>query len=96
MGRGCSGDLGAQIVPHFPCQCWPRWVSRVSTLVEADRPEEALVVHEDILKRFGASEQPVVVELVTNAFFNCGRALARLNRLNEAIYAWNEVSGTNR
>ena len=57
------------------------------------RTEEALAIHDEVVGRFGGSENPAFLEPVAKALCLKGAALGRLNRSEEALAAYDEVVG---
>jgi tetratricopeptide (TPR) repeat protein len=60
-------------------------------LGETGRPAEAIAVYEDVVARFGNSDDPVLREQVANALFNKGVALGQMGRPAEAIAVYDDV-----
>ncbi len=55
--------------------------------------EDALAACNEVVRRFGKSEIPTVLEWVAKALVNRGVALRQLNRLQGALVAWDDVVG---
>ena len=60
-------------------------------LEDRNRMEEALDVYDEVVSRFGESQDPTVLELVAAALAGKGVALGELNRPEDKLAAWNEV-----
>ena len=56
-----------------------------------NRPQDALEACDELLRRFGKSETPALLESVATALANKGVALATLNRPQHALDAFDEV-----
>ena len=56
-----------------------------------NRLEEALAVSDEVVRRFGESEAPALLEPVAKALANKGATLGVLNRLEEALAVSDEV-----
>ena len=57
-----------------------------------NRPEDALAVWDEVIRRFGKSETPGLVELVAKTLVNKGAVLHALNRPEDALVACDEVA----
>ncbi len=67
-------------------------VSRGSMLADLDRPQDALDAMGDVIRRFGTtSTEPLLQNAVSTALLGKARALVNLNRLQEALAAYDEV-----
>ena len=60
-------------------------------LEDRNRMEEALDVYDEVVSRFGESQDPTVLELVAAALVGKGVALGELSRPEDELAAWNEV-----
>ena len=60
-------------------------------LAASRRPEDTLAACSEVLRRFGNSENPAVLEWVAKSLVNKGVALRRLGRLPDALAAWDDV-----
>ena len=60
-------------------------------LGEIGRTEEELAAYDEVVRRFGKSEAPLLLEPVARALFNRGVRLGTLGRTEEALAAYNEV-----
>ena len=56
------------------------------------QPEDALAACEEVVRRFGESKSPAVLEWVAKALVNRGLALQRLSRPQAALASWDEVA----
>ncbi|MYD86801.1 MAG: tetratricopeptide repeat protein [Acidobacteria bacterium] len=56
-----------------------------------NRPEDALAACDEVVRRFGESESPVLLESVAHALMNTGTVLHALNRPEAAVAAYDEV-----
>ena len=56
-----------------------------------DRPEEAVVAYDELIRRFGASATPAVLRWVAKGLANKGAALGKLSRQQEALECCDEV-----
>ncbi len=73
-------------------------VERGGILYGLNRLEEALAVYDDVMHRFGESDESALVDLIATALVNKGLSLVRLNRPKEALATFDEVErrfGTN-
>ena len=68
-----------------------RLIDEAVGLRNQNRAEEALVVFDEIVHRFGESETPNLSGLVAKAFVSKGTTLGRLNRAEEALASFDEV-----
>ena len=59
--------------------------------IELGRTAEALAVYEEVVRRFGTSEEPAILPTVDLAFFAKGVLLSILNRPAETLAAWDDV-----
>ncbi|MBQ5497568.1 MAG: hypothetical protein IIT71_03280, partial [Acetobacter sp.] len=53
--------------------------------------EEALAAYNDLITRFGNSQDTTIQEDVAKALFNKGAALGRLHRIGQARAEWEEL-----
>ena len=60
-------------------------------LVRLDRPEDALVVFDEVVRRFGDSEISPLPESVALALFGKGFTLDDLDRLEGALASYDEI-----
>ena len=60
-------------------------------LGEQNRPEEALAIYDEVVRRFGESEAPTLLQCVAAALLGKGLALDTLNRPEEALVVYDEV-----
>ena len=56
-----------------------------------NQPEEVLAAYDEVVRRFGASENPVLLEPVAKALLFKGVTLGGLKRPEEALAAYNEA-----
>ena len=56
-----------------------------------NRSEEALAIYDDVIRRYGASNEPALQEMVATALLNKGAALGDKNHPNDALSAFDEV-----
>ena len=56
-----------------------------------NRPQDALEACDEVIRRFGKSETPALLERVAAALGNRGAALGALNRPQDALEAYDEV-----
>ena len=66
-------------------------VGKGAVLMALDRPDEALAVLDEALRRMGRGEGFPSPELPALAMNFRGAALARSERLEEAVTAWSQV-----
>ena len=67
--------------------------TKASALLGLDRHADALVVWDEILKRFGTNNSPTIVDMVSGALVGKGAALIGLTRFEEALEVWDDVLG---
>ena len=60
-------------------------------LQNQNRPEEALAAFDEVVRRFGDSDVPILLEPVATALFFKGLTLRDLDRLEDALVAFDEV-----
>ena len=60
-------------------------------LVDQNRPEEALPIYAEVVRRFGGSAAPALLQWVALALEGKGIALSDLNRPEEALAVYDEV-----
>ena len=60
-------------------------------LGKGGRTEEELAAYDEVVRRFGKSEEPALLEAVAKALFNRGVGLGELDRTEEALAAYDEV-----
>ena len=65
--------------------------SKGAALGMAEKPDEALTVYDEVVNRFGDSEEPSICEWVARALFNKGLALDKTGRPGEALLLYDEV-----
>ena len=65
--------------------------NRGAVLVALKRPQDALEACDEVVRRFGESETPVLLERVATALGNKGAVLVALNRPQDALEACDEV-----
>ena len=68
------------------------FVHKGSLLAQINRPQDALTVWEEIERRFGEIENPILLEPVAQALINKGVALGALNRLDDALVVWEDLA----
>lgn len=61
-------------------------------LDQLDRPEEAILVYDNISKQFKTRTETPIAELVAQALINKGVALGRLDRPEEAVQVFDDIS----
>ena len=66
-------------------------IAEAHRLVDQNRPEEALAVYEEVVRRFGESETPALLEWIATALVGKGSALCDLDRPEEALAIYDEV-----
>ena len=66
-------------------------VNRVAALGELNRPQDALEACNEVVRRFGESETPALLDSVARALVHRGAALGELNRPQDALEACDEV-----
>ena len=66
-------------------------IEKGTTLGRLNRPEDALAVCDEVLRRFGASEAPALREAVAIALLNKGAALSALRQPEDALAVYDEV-----
>ena len=64
---------------------------RAATLDDQNRAEDALVLLDELLLRFGQSTNPTLLGLVAFAFVNKGALFAQLNRPQDALATFDEM-----
>lgn len=77
----------------------PTWAVRAAKalhgqgycLVQLDQPQEALNRYNQILGRFGESQEPGMLKRIVAALLNRGMVLVSLERVDEAIASFDEV-----
>ena len=62
-----------------------------SALNDQDQAEDALAAYGEVVRRFGESESPAVLELAAMALFKKGLVLGELNKVADAFAAYDEV-----
>ena len=67
------------------------WIDEARGLVDQNRPEEALPIYDEVVRRFGESEAPALLQWVALALEGKGIALSDLNRPEEALAVYDEV-----
>ena len=60
-------------------------------LGEQDQTEDALAVYDEVVRRFGETERPAVLELAAMALVKKGLVLDELNRAADALAAYDEA-----
>ena len=60
-------------------------MNKGGTLGKLSRPQDALAVCDEVVRRFGESESPAFLEPVARALANKGAALLALNRPQDAL-----------
>ena len=60
-------------------------------LEDQNRTEEALAIYDEVVRRFGTSENPALLELVAKALFFKGITLGTMNQPKEELAAYDEV-----
>ena len=65
--------------------------NRGGALVALNRPQDALEACDEVVRRFGESDSPALLERVAGALVNRGGALVALNRPQDALEACDEV-----
>ena len=66
-------------------------LGRQIALGRLDRPEDALAAYDEVVRRFGDSEMPALLESVARALVRKGFILGRLNRLEDVLATCDEV-----
>ena len=82
--HGDNSDASAEMVGR-------ELLEEGGALRKQNRPEEALAAFDEVVRRFGASEAPGLIETVAKALTNKGGTLGVLNRREEALAAFDEV-----
>ena len=85
-------DLGETIEWRKEYSAARTLLRRASTLGEQGRLEDALAVYDEIVRVFGRSDAPVVLDIVPVALFEKGITLRKLDRPQDALAAWDEVA----
>ena len=62
-----------------------------AVLSDLNRPQDTLEACDEVVRRFGKSKTPALVERVASALVNRGAALSALNRPQDALEACDEV-----
>ena len=83
--------MGIRSAPHCEIRVARALLSKGVTLGALNRHEEAIAAYDELVKRFGEAEEPVLRERVAKALINKGFNLRALNRTEEAITAYDEV-----
>ena len=95
---GAGGELAAMMPadsrPVEPAARAARELFKTKiTLRNSERPDEdALAACEEMMLRFGESEDPAVQEWVAKALVNKGAVLQRLNQPRAAVAAWDDLA----
>ena len=66
-------------------------VNRGAVLGALNRPQDALEASDEVVRRFGKSETPALLESVACALVNRGAVLVALNQPQDALKAYDEV-----
>ena len=66
-------------------------MNRGAVLGALNRPRDALEACDEVVRRFGKSETPALLERVATALVNRGAVLGALNRPQDALEACDEV-----
>ena len=66
-------------------------MNRGAVLGALNRPQDALEACDEVVRRFGESETPALLERVATALVNRGAVLGALNRPQDALEAYDEV-----
>ena len=67
------------------------WVYKGLTAGQLDRREESVGAYDEVIARFGASDDPSIQEQVAKASVNKGAALGQLGRRDEAFLAFDDT-----
>ena len=90
-GRRRAGQLDGQTDEHAESAAARARIVEASGLAGQNRPEEALAIYDEVVRRFGESEAPALLEEVATALAGKGLALRTLNRPEEALATYDEV-----
>ena len=69
----------------------PPSCSRGVVLGELNQPQDALEAYDEVVRRFGESEAPVLLERVATALVDRGVVLGELDQPQDALEVYNEV-----
>ena len=67
------------------------WFGEALELEDQSQTEEALAIHDEVVRRFGESENPALLEPVAKTLFLKGLTLAGWNRHEEALAIYDEM-----
>ena len=67
------------------------WLDEALELEDQSQTEEALAIHDEVVRRFGESENPALLESVTKTLFLKGLTLGGWNRHEEALAIYDEM-----
>ena len=90
-GRRQAGQLDGQTDEHAESAAARARIVEASGLAGQNRPEEALAIYDEVVRRFGDSEAPALLEWVATALVDKGRVLRTLNRPEEELATWDET-----
>ncbi len=90
-GRRRAGQLDGQTDEHAESAAARARLVEASGLEGQNRPEEALTIYDEVVRRFGESEAPALLEWVAMALAGKGRVLRTLNRSEEELATWDEM-----
>jgi hypothetical protein len=82
---------GQQTGPAAPPQVVSELILKAVALVRDGRPDEALPVYDDLVRRFGTDSDPTVIRLVRRARISGTDALCRLQRFEDAATHCGEI-----
>ena len=61
-------------------------------LGDRNQTEDALAAYDEVVRRFGKSDSPFVLDPIAKALVNRGALLGRMDRKEEALASWDEVA----
>ena len=86
-----ADQLGGELDEHAELAVATARIRKALRLEDQNRPEEALAIYDEVVHRFGTSENPALLELVAKALFFKGITLGAMNQPKEELAAYDEV-----
>ena len=86
-----AGQPGGDMAEFAELSVAAARIGEALRLEDQNRTEEALAVYDEVVRRFGTSENPALLERVATALFFKGITLGTMNRPEEKLAVYDEV-----